>query len=33
LLKPRFAEFDKNGDGGIDAEEIKAANLPTFGRQ
>jgi hypothetical protein len=32
LLKPRFAEFDKNGDGGIDAEEIKAANLPTFGR-
>lgn len=33
LLKPRFAEFDKDGDGGIDAEEIKAANLPTFGRQ
>jgi hypothetical protein len=33
LLKPRFTEFDKNGDGGIDAEEIKAANLPTFGRQ
>lgn len=33
LLKPRFAELDKDGDGGIDAQEIKAANLPTFGRQ
>jgi hypothetical protein len=32
LLKPRFAELDKNGDGGIDGEEIKAAKLPTFGR-
>jgi len=32
LLKPRFAELDKNGDGGIDAQEIRAANLPTFGR-
>ena len=32
LLKPRFAELDKDGDGGIDAEEIKAANIPTFGR-
>ena len=32
LLKPRFAELDKDKDGGIDAEEIKAANIPTFGR-
>lgn len=32
LLKPRFAELDKDGDGGIDAEEIKAANIPSFGR-
>lgn len=32
LLKPRFAELDKNGDGGIDSEEIKAANIPVFGR-
>ncbi len=33
LLKPRFAELDKNADGGIDAEEIKSAKLPTFGRE
>jgi hypothetical protein len=32
LLKPRFAELDRDGDGGIDSEEIKAANIPTFGR-
>lgn len=33
MLKPRFAELDRNSDGGIDSEEIKAANLPVFGRQ
>jgi len=33
MLKPRFADLDRNGDGGIDADEIKAANLPMFGRQ
>ena len=32
LLKPRFAELDKDGDGGIEAEEMKAANIPMFGR-
>jgi hypothetical protein len=32
MLKPRFAQLDANGDGGIDAVEIKAANLPSFGR-